>query len=101
MAVADQEGNEEIDQRGKGTGEMTEPAWLRHTHDHNHHTALNYVSLLSMSLIFRLLIFSTIVTLIFHLYHLPGVIILLLVLGCHLACQVMEIPDFTLLEFTF
>ena len=68
VAVADQEGNEEIDQRGKGTGEMTEPAWLRHTHDHNHHTALNYVSLLSMSLIFRLLIFSTIVTLIFHLY---------------------------------
>jgi len=57
VVVADQEGNEETDERGKGTGEVMEPAWPRHTHDHNFHIALNYVSLLSMSLIFVCLYF--------------------------------------------
>jgi len=56
-------------------------------HDHNHHIALNYVSPLSMSLIFRLLLFSTIVALIFHLYlnycHLSCVIIPSRILGRH------------------
>ena len=45
MAVADQERNEEIDERGKGTGEMMEPAWPRHTHDHNHHIELRLTAL--------------------------------------------------------